>query len=185
MPTFTLDTWSSSTVVARLDELAKIYTEVYAEPPYNAGSLWSAEAFVARTRRQATLDGFSFLAASIKEEIAGFAFGLTFGEGVWWSGHATAPPDDILTARKFAVIELVVRRRWRGRGIGHQLVNQLLADRSEGYAILTAMPGAAAREMYRRWGWTQTGTAHHAPDSPILDALILPLPADRVSAKAP
>jgi hypothetical protein len=41
------------------------------------------------------------------------------------------------------------------------------------------MPDAEARRLYERWGWTQTGTAQHSPESPILDALALPLPHGR------
>ena len=175
MPPAKCETWTSSTVVARLNDLAEIYSEVYAEPPYSSGALWSADAFINRTRRQAARNGFAFVCARIGSELVGFGFGLTFDEGTWWSGDATPPPSEILKAQKFAVIELVIRRQWRGQGIGHGMLNQLLADRSESYAILTAMPNAPAREIYRRWGWVQTGIAHHAPDSPVLDALALPL----------
>ena len=171
MAPFELETWSGSTVIDHLDDLAEIYASVYAEPPYNSGPLWSVEAFIDRTRRQATRDGFCFIAACVEHEIAGFAFGLPFGEGAWWSGDATPPPAEILASSKFAVIELIVRPRWRRQGIGHSLIDRLLSGRTEQYAILTAMPNAPAREMYRRWGWTQTGTAHHTADSPILDAL--------------
>ena len=175
MPPAECEAWAGETVVARLDNLAEIYSEVYGEPPYSSGDLWSADAFIARTGRQATRNGFTFVGARIGSELVGFGFGLTFNEGTWWSGDATKPPSEILEAKKFAVIELVVRRPWRGQGIGHAVLNHLLADRIESYAILTAMPNAPAREIYRHWGWIQTGTAHHAPGSPILDALALPL----------
>jgi GNAT superfamily N-acetyltransferase len=175
LPLFKLDAWPGTTVTAKLDDLAKIYTEVYAEPPYSSGPLWSAESFVARTRRQTTRNGFTFIGAHAGQELVGFAFGLTFDEGTWWSGDPTPPPEEILEASKFAVIELVVIRQRRGQGVGRQLLNRLLAERPERYAILTAMPDAPAREMYGRWGWHQTGTAHHTPDSPVLDALVFRL----------
>ncbi|MFF5085473.1 GNAT family N-acetyltransferase [Actinoplanes sp. NPDC000266] len=180
---FTLNFWSGSEVVANIQELASIYTEVYAEPPYNSGPLWSAQSFTARTVRQTARDGFSFVAAQQDGELAGFSFGLTFGKGKWWSGTASQPPEGILNAEKFAVIELVVRKDWRGSGIGRSLLRQLLAGRSEEYAILTAVPEAPARKIYSRWGWLRTGTAHHAPDAPIMDALLLPL--DNVKAASP
>lgn len=170
--------WRGEMVIARLDDLAKIYMGVYAEPPYNSGPLWSADAFAARTRRQVTREGFSFICALSGDELMGFVFGLTFEEGKWWAGDATAPPAEILQSKKFAVIELVVRQEWRGRGVGRALLGRLLTGRPEGYAILSAVPEAPAREMYRRWGWQQVGTAHHAPTAPIMDALALPLQAD-------
>ena len=81
----------------------------------------------------------------------GFSFGLPFKEGSWWSGEATDPPAYLRAASKFAVIELVVRKDWRRMGIGRKLLDGLLAERAERYAILTAMPNAEARHMYGRW----------------------------------
>ncbi|MEU4420320.1 GNAT family N-acetyltransferase [Actinoplanes sp. NPDC024001] len=172
---FTIEQWPGAMVASRLEELARIYAEVYAEPPYDSGELWSEAAFVDRTRRQAVRNGFAFYAALVDRQVAGFSFGLPLAEGVWWSGDATEPPADLRAASKFAVIELIVRRRWRGMGIGHRLLDRLLADRTEQFAILTAMPAAPARQMYERWGWIKTGTARHLPESPVLDALALRL----------
>jgi GNAT superfamily N-acetyltransferase len=176
MTEYQITSWSSEMVRSRIEQLAQVYAEVYAEPPYDAGDLWDVQTFLKRTHRQTERDGFSFVGSEAEGHLAGFSFGLTFGEGVWWSGDATEPPADLRAASKFAVIELVVRRQFRGRGIGRQLISDLLAGRPEQYAILTAMPNATAREIYRRWGWVQTGTAQHTPQSPILDALALALP---------
>jgi GNAT superfamily N-acetyltransferase len=159
-----------------LPEMTDLYREIYAEPPYNSGPLFEIDAFQARTRRQAARDGFTLVTARTADAtMIGFAFGVPFAAGQWWSGEATPPPADILSAPKFAVIELVVRHTHRGHGIGRKLLTTLLVDRPEPYAFLTAFPDAPAREVYRRWGWTQVGTAHHTPDSPILDSLVLPL----------
>src|SRR4051794_31228273 len=106
-----------------MDDLVGVYTEVYAEPPYNSGPLWSAEAFATRTRRQAFREGFSFVAATNGEDVVGFAFGLKFQAGQWWSGNATKPPPAVLGVDKFAVIELVVRRQSRGLGLGRRLMH--------------------------------------------------------------
>jgi len=159
-----------------LPELTQIYQEVYAEPPYDSGPLWETTSFTERTGRQVHRDGFSMSPARLPSgELIGYSFGLTFPEGRWWSGDATAPPPEILSVAKFAVIELLVRKPFRGHGVGRRLLDELLSERAESYAILTAMPDALAREAYRRWGWRQIGTAHHTPDSPVLDALVLPL----------
>jgi GNAT superfamily N-acetyltransferase len=159
-----------------LDKMAEVYAEVYAEPPYNSGPLWQSDAFLDRTRRQAARPGFAIvLARSHAAEIVGYAFGLPFESGRWWSGNASEPPREILAASKFAVIELIVRKPWRGRGIARHLHDRLLGGRPEPYAVLTALPAAPARQVYRRWGWEQVGTAQHTPDSPVLDALALSL----------
>jgi GNAT superfamily N-acetyltransferase len=167
---------SGSSIDDELPDMTIVYQEVYSEPPYNSGPLFDVDSFVVRTRRQAGRDGFSLVTARQTDDyLVGFAFGFVFEQGRWWSGEPTPPPAEILTSRKFAVIELAVRQPFRGRGIGRALMDALLAGRSETYAVLTAFPDAPAREAYRRWGWTQTGTAHHTPESPILDALALKL----------
>ncbi|BEL12940.1 GNAT family N-acetyltransferase [Actinoplanes sichuanensis] len=175
MPSYEIEPWPGSTVEARIDQLAEVYAEVYSEPPYSSGQLWSRSAFVERTRRQIRREGFSFYAARDEQQIIGFSFGLSFAEGSWWAGGATEPSTELRRASKFAVIELIVRKNWRRLGIGRQLLSTLLSTRAEQYAILTAMPNAEARALYERWGWIQTGTAQHSPDSPVLDALALPL----------
>jgi GNAT superfamily N-acetyltransferase len=159
-----------------LPELTDIYREVYAEPPYHSGPLWDTQSFAERTGRQANGDGFSMTTARLPDGVLiGYSFGLTFPAGRWWSGDATPPSPDVMETAKFAVIELLVRQPFRGRGIGRRLLDDLLAGRIESYAILTAVPDAPARDLYRRWGWQQVGTAHHTLDSPVLDSLVLPL----------
>ena len=160
---------------AQLDELVEVYREAYAEPPYDAGSLWEEKAFRDRTGRQVERNGFTLVTARVGGALIGFAFGLVFPAGGWWAGQAELPPAEILDPAKFAVIELVVRKAWRGRGLGHRLLDELLAGRPEPYAMLTAMREAPVRQMYARWGWQQVGTAQHTPTSPILDQLVLPL----------
>lgn len=160
----------------QLAELTEVYSEIYAEPPYNSGPLWAVEAFTDRTSRQAQRAGFAMVTARQPTgQLVGYAFGLPFAEGRWWTGDATPAPQEILDAPKFAVIELLVRKPFRGHGIGRHLLDDLVAPRTETYAILTTMPDAPAREHYRRWGWQQVGTAHHTPESPVLDSLVLPL----------
>jgi GNAT superfamily N-acetyltransferase len=165
------------TVSDVLDDMVEVYSEVYAEPPYNSGSLWQRDAFLDRTRRQVARAGFHIIHTRSQDgEIIGYSFGVPFEQGRWWSSNASDPPVEILSATKFAVIELILRKPWRGRGIGRQMHDRLLKDRPEQYAILTAHPMAPARRMYQRWGWRQVGTAQHSVDSPVFDALVLPLP---------
>lgn len=162
---------------AMLDEMADLYREVYAEPPYNSGPLWHEDAFRDRTRRQVDARGFACVWARHDSfYLAGFAFGFTMPRGAWWSGvSADPPPDEVLAGEKFAVIELIVARPWRGRGVGRQLLGMLLEGRREPYAMLTAVPDAPARQIYDHWGWRQAGRAQHTADAPVMDQLILEL----------
>lgn len=168
-----------SAVLAMLDEMTDLYRAVYAEPPYNSGPLWSDDLFRLRTEHQARRDGFrARWARSGAGDLVGFAFGFGMGAGGWWGGgDADLPPEEILAGDKFAVIELIVDRAWRGQGIGRRLLDELLAGRPEPYAMLTAVPAAPARALYDRWGWRQVGTARHTPDSPVMDQLVLRLDA--------
>lgn len=161
-----------------LEPIAELYGEVYAEPPYNGGPLFTRERFLERTTRQKSNDGFTLVSAYTGPELQGFAFGFPFAAGGWWRGITTPQPSaEILQALKFAVIELVVRKTQRGHGLGRALMTALLGGRTEPYATLLAKPDAPARTIYQRWGWQQVATVQPTDDAPRLAALILPLPA--------
>jgi GNAT superfamily N-acetyltransferase len=157
------------------DDYADIYLEIRGEPPYNSGPLYQRERFLERTARQVERDGFELVAAEVGDELAGFAFGLTIPAGAWWGGEVTPGPPNVVAADKFAVIELNLRKEHRGRGIGKQLLHELLTGRSERYAMLLSIPGAAAHDMYQRWGWQVIGTCRPAPDAMLADVMVLDL----------
>ncbi len=163
-----------------LDDITRLYVEVHAEPDQASGSLYGRDAFVTRTRNQTNREGFSIVYARDRGAgLVGFSFGVPLGPGQWWTGEASPPPDTILAATKFAVIELIVKKDWRGRGLGRRLLDHLLRDRPEPYAILTARSNTPARTIYARWGWQQVGTAQHTLDAPIMDQLVLPMTANQ------
>ncbi|MBQ1051831.1 GNAT family N-acetyltransferase [Micromonospora sp. C51] len=151
---------------------ADLYERVYTEPPYNGGPLFTRHRFLQRTDRQKQTPGFVLVTACAEDVLVGFALGLPFGEGHWWRGTSTPqPPADLVAAEKFAVIELVVHPDRRGRGLGHALLDVLLNQRPEQYAILLAEPTAPARKLYDRWGWQQVGEVQPTDDAPLLHAL--------------
>jgi GNAT superfamily N-acetyltransferase len=158
-----------------LDQIADVYVEARAEPPYDTNpAIWSREAFVDRTRQQVRNPGFVLVTAHIHDELVGFAFGLPFESGRWFRG-SSEPPAEILAATKFAVIELNVRKPWRRRGIGRALLDELLDGRPEGYAMLTSLPEAAAYRMYERWGWRPVATMLPESGLPPWGTLVFPL----------
>ena len=169
-----IDRGSGNAARKIIDDMTELYVKVYAEPPYNSGPLYQRDAFISRTNRQIGNDDFAISWASSRHgDLIGYAFGLPFEAGKWWAGDASSPPADILQSRKFAVIELIVDSRWRGRGIGRDLLSDLLKDRTEKYAILTADPEAPARQIYAHWGWEEIGTAQHTDEAPTMDQLVL------------
>lgn len=159
-----------------LDEIAELYEVVYAEPPYNGGSVFSRERMLERTRVQREASGFTLIAARQGDELVGFSFGFTFAEGCWWGGKTTPePPADVLAPPKFAVIELVVAKSWRGRRLSTALMGAVLAGRVEPYATLLSEPDAPARRIYDHWGWQHVADVQPAEDAPYMHALVLPL----------
>lgn len=164
-----------------LDELADLYEQVYAEPPYNSAEKFSRARFLARTRDQVLASGFRLVTARRGGGLVGFAFGFSMKPGTWWA-NASAPPREVLDADKFAVIELVVSKSERGYGRGRLLLDELLAGRPEQFATLAAVLDADAYRMYLRWGWVKAGEFRAEP--PFSDALVLPLRPDDESAPA-
>lgn len=156
-----------------IEQLADAYMEGYADDPDIGHSIYARDEFVERTTRQAATPGFVLITAHADDEWAGFSFGMHFPAGRWWAGEWEAEqPEQVLSAEKFAVIELVVLPAARGVGLATKLMAAVLAGRSEPWATLLADQEGRARDMYDRWGWKRVGTVHPAPDVPPLDVLV-------------
>ncbi|MFI7642936.1 GNAT family N-acetyltransferase [Nonomuraea sp. NPDC049400] len=154
---------------------ADTYETIYSEPPYNLSPPYTQAQFVERSASQAQRPGFELVSAEDGPDLAGFCFGLTFEPGRWWRGATSEAPADVLDFPKLAIIELILLKEYRGRGLGKQLMDELLADRVEQYATLAAHPDAPAHAMYERWGWRIVGKSQPAPDGPALDIMVLDL----------
>jgi len=160
-------------VFGMLDALADLYERVYAEPPYNSAPKFSKTRFLSRTSEQAMTPGFTLVTAHRDGVLAGYTFGFPMAPGGWWAA-ASRPPNGILVSRKFAVLELMVDRPYRRKGIGQALLDTLLENRSEPYATLAAVLKADAYGWYLRNGWRKTAEFRLEP--PFADALLLDLP---------
>ncbi|MEV6033549.1 GNAT family N-acetyltransferase [Nonomuraea sp. NPDC052116] len=154
---------------------AQLYEEVHADPSYEANPLFSRDAYLERATSQSQQTGFTVVSAEDGPSLAGFCYGFTFEGGRWWRGATTQAPDEILKEPKLAIIELMVRDSYRGSGTGKRLITELLRDREEPYATLTARPVAPAHAMYMRWGWRIVGRSQPASDAPAMDILLLHL----------
>jgi GNAT superfamily N-acetyltransferase len=170
----TLNRTASDEACDLLDELLPVYVEVYSEPPYSRGPK-DFEGFRSRYEQQSSMPGFELITATAAEGLAGFTYGLPFLAGRWWRGALEMPPPEVKDAPKFAIVELVVRRAYRGQGLGRKLMDTLLSQRPEKYATLLANPLAPARTMYERWGWRQVGTVQSHPHWDPSHAMVLPL----------
>ncbi|MDX2856820.1 GNAT family N-acetyltransferase, partial [Streptomyces scabiei] len=141
--------------VCRPEEFRDVYHRVYREPPYDEDEA-AADAFAAQHAEHARLPGFSVTTVLDGGALGGFAYGVR-READWWHPRAVAPAPQRLRRPLFYVYELAVVRELRGRGHGRALLEALLTDRTERYAVLAASTRAPAHELYRRWGWTKAG----------------------------
>ncbi len=175
----------ASKPATHLDELRALYGEVYAEPPYEWGDEHAA-LFAERFQVQRRQEGFALAEARDGPDLAGFAFGVTLQPSTPWWHHLTTPLPAAITTerpgRTFALVELLVRARWRRRGTAQAMHDLLLKDRPEERATLTVLPAATpAQAAYRRWGWQKVAQKRNPlPGSPLFDVLV-----KRLTARGP
>jgi ribosomal protein S18 acetylase RimI-like enzyme len=160
-----------------LDTLADIYAEAYKGEPYDSEpGVYSRPAFIERITRHASEAGFALITGWIDEKLTGCAYGLHDEPGTWLPGESEPPPPpEIVASPRFFVVELIVRETFRGRGYAHQLIDELLADRPERYAVLTTQPGGFPGQMYLRWGWHRLCTLAYAHAPVTFDVMITDL----------
>lgn len=160
-----------------LDELAGLYAEVYAEPPYEWGEEHAA-LFKERFEVQRRQEGFRLVTVRDHGELVGLAFGVTLRPTTpWWQNLETPLPAEITAerpGRTFAVVEMLVRTPWRRQHIAEAMHELLLQDRPEERATLTVLPEAEpARAAYRKWGWEKVGRKRNPlPGSPVFEVMI-------------
>ena len=160
-------------------ELLALRAEVYGLAP---GEDPEAARQLRVWRRQ---PGFALAVARHGGYLVGYACGMPLRPSTsWWKDLTTPLPAEDVTehpGRTFALTEMLVRAPWRRQGIGRSLLDLMLRDRPEERATLTVAPGAAAAQhAFRNWGWTKVArTRGTAADAPVLDVLVIALPAAR------
>ena len=141
--------------------------------------------FARRFRVWRRQPGFVLAEARSGGYLAGFAAGMPLRTSTSWWREVTAPLPAAVTAeypgRTFALTALLVRASWRRQGIGRALHEEILAGRPEERATLTLPPGAAAAQhAFRNWNWQKVArTRGPGPGAPVLDVLVISLPAGR------
>ena len=144
--------------LALTKQMRELYAEVYAEPPYCEGPQFVAR-FTEHYTEELDLPGFSLTAATDGELLLGACYGWTMVAGRWFSSPTVEPPAEIMNVEKFAIMEWMVRQPHRQLGIGRKLLDLVLTDRPEPYAILASNPDAPARQIYeKRLGWQFCGS---------------------------
>jgi GNAT superfamily N-acetyltransferase len=165
---------------AQRDTVELIYRDAYADAIASGDPFESMEAAMTRFDAYTSRDGFDLVIAYLDGEPVGQAWGWELKpDSAWWHGLVAEPgftPEDGI--RTFGFSELMVSKRWTGRGIAHALHDELLRERPEDRASLLAQPeNTTVYRIYTRWGWRKVGQLRPGwPDAPLFDVLILPLP---------
>lgn len=166
------------------DELRLIYTEAFAEPPYDKTEQ-DADNNFRRFRSQVNKAGFrAVLARTADGEPAAMAYGYPLSANTgWWDTLIEPVPDAMRREdgrRTFGLFELAVRSRWRRAGVATALHRALLADAPEDRVLLNTRPEAdAAQAAYRAWGYRQVGQGIPWRGAAVHDVMLLDLVAHR------
>ena len=180
-----ITTYGASESEQAFDVVRAIYSDVYAEPPYLEGPA-DFDDFGQSLPRRAAAPGFRLVVAYVGNEAVGFALGHELGAQTrWWDGALAPLPEDVTSerpGRTFAVIELAVRKPWRGHGYAGQLHSHLIAGlRVERLTLLVRPDAERAHRAYELWGYQPVGQVQPFDDGPIYDAMLRPLVPQRHS----
>jgi ribosomal protein S18 acetylase RimI-like enzyme len=146
--------WQPDDLVRRLDDVVAVYGEAMG---YHSALLDARRGYMATHVRR---PGFRAVATLTTEgDLVGFGYGYRGSAGQWWHDQVRSGLDE--TARKtwltdcFEVVELHVRPRAQGHGIGSRQLRALLSMAS-GRTVLLSTPEAdekasRAWRLYRRF----------------------------------
>jgi GNAT superfamily N-acetyltransferase len=145
-------TWDRDVLADHVDDVLDVYAAAM-EVPRAA----------ARSRRAVVAghldrDGLRAVAALEGDRLIGIAYGYHGAPGQWWHDQVRAAMTDDVAARwladPFEVCELHVRPELHGKGVGRDILLELLSDARATTAVLTTPDlDTRARRFYRRGGW--------------------------------
>ncbi len=166
----------ASTAAEQVDAVADLYADAFFPPPHNQGPTELGRMVDAWPRRL-TAPGFRLVVATRGDQAVGCIYGHQLQPGTkWWDGALEPLPDDFTTehdGRTLAIIDMMVRERWRRHGIAEALHLHLLAGRSEERVTLLVDPiNEPARRAYIKWGYQVAGRIQPFPDSPKFEAMV-------------
>ncbi|MEK0098475.1 GNAT family N-acetyltransferase [Streptomyces sp. A475] len=157
-----LERMGGSAAAQAVDAFRLIYAEAFAEPPYDETEEDVAAAF-RRFPVQARNRTFRAALACCEDgEPVGMAYGFSLARDTGWWDELTEPvPEDMRREdghRTFGLMELAVRRPWRGQGIARRLHELLLDGTGAERVLLNVHPGSKeASAAYEAWGYRKIG----------------------------
>lgn len=163
--------------------VSRMHHRIFSRPPF-ISTVADAEEQQAVFDDLLAADRFGICLARTGDELVGFAYGHRLPvDHRWWTRFLIPVPEEVADeweGRTFALVDLAVDERHRGRGVGRELVAALLGSRSEERAILSTQPDAeAAHAFYRSCGWQLIGRKGPIPGvvPPFWDIYLRPVAA--------
>ncbi len=178
--TITAERMDGSAAARAEDAFRLVYTEVFAEPPYNETADDVAATF-RRFRSQIRKTTFrAALARTEHGEPVGMAYGYPLGPNTgWWDQLTERVPDDMRREdgqRTFGLMELAVRGPWRRQGIARRLHATLLDGIEAERVLLNVHPDSKeASAAYRAWGYRKIGETRPWEGADLHDVMLLDL----------
>lgn len=174
----TIDLYGPDTAGDLLPTVVDVYRDAFADDDpeeLRQGLDWLTDAWP----RRITTPGFRLVLATAGNDIVGAVYGHHLRPGTqWWIGADPALPEDLTTehpGRTLAIIDMMVRRPWRQRGVATRMHDALLdAGEEERCTLLVEPTNQPARTAYASWGYRKVANIQPAafPDSAPFHALL-------------
>lgn len=153
----TIETVSDTDASAHRDEVLGVWTAAFG--PVNDPDEWA----VSPWDRHRSRSGYRLAVAHDDGRLIGFAWGYTGERGQYWSDFITRELGSKVSGwvgGHFEFVELAVTPEARGRGIGGQLHDALLANLDHRRALLatSSSPDDPAVRLYSSRGWVSLAT---------------------------
>jgi ribosomal protein S18 acetylase RimI-like enzyme len=170
---------SAAAAEALFEPICTLYDRVFSQPPFR----WTDEESEHHRELLTKLKddaSFGIVTAEAGEQLVGFGYGFQLRPDTgWWQDFVEPLPAGVADewpGRTFALIDLAVDEARRGKGLGRQLTDTLLAGRREERATLSVQPTASdAQAFYVHLGWRKVGRKQMPPGivSPFFDVYVL------------
>lgn len=154
--------------------LRELYEECYALNRYSP--FFTQERFLERLADHAG-PGWEATVAYSQGAPVGYAYGCPLpADTAWWERAEPSPSLDLAVEdgqRTFAVLQLMVRERWRGAGLARRLHDELLGARLERRTtLLVESDHPKVRSVYEQWGYTCVAGSRPYSDGPTYDIMV-------------
>lgn len=183
MPALDLTLHTHETAKDLVEVATGIHTEIYSEPLFGNHPFFSESLFRQRYEMALKQPRFELLMARLDGTNVGYMYGyaLRAEDGWWdaleWSEEVETSRRDGYTSengtRTVVIPEILVKLRWRRRGVACAMHDIFLSSREEQRAGLRVLPNnVSAKSAYRKWGWNTVGTVRPVPEAPLFECMV-------------